>query len=47
MSASEGQSCVMTVATLKVIRSDQQFDMFWTNVTTKAKELGISEPILA
>ena len=47
MSASEGQSlCVMTVTTLKVMRSDKQFDIFWTNVTTKGEKLGIGEPVL-
>ena len=47
MSASEGQSVsAMTVATLKLMRSDEQFDMFWALVTARAKELDIGEPVL-
>lgn len=36
----------MTVSTLELMRSDQQFDMFWSKVTQKANELEISEPVL-
>lgn len=47
MSASEGQLVsTMTISTLKLMRSDEQFDMFWSKVTQKAKELDICEPVL-
>ena len=47
ISASEGQSVsAMTVSTLELMRSDQQFDMFWSKVTQKANELEIGEPVL-
>ena len=42
MSATEGQS----VSTLKLIRSDEQFEAFWALVTLKAKGLEIGEPVL-
>ena len=47
MSATEGQSVsAMTVSTLKLIRSDEQFEAFWALVTLKAKDLEIGEPVL-
>ncbi|XP_011402633.1 PREDICTED: zinc finger MYM-type protein 1-like [Amphimedon queenslandica] len=47
MLASEGQSVpAMTVSTLELMRSDEQFDMFWSKVTKKANELELSEPVL-
>ena len=47
MSATEGQSVsAMTVSTLKLIRSDEQFEAFWALVTLKAKGLEIGEPVL-
>ena len=45
LSAAEGQQVAsMTVQTLKGIRSDQHFDLFWTKVTSKAVD--VSEPAL-
>ena len=46
MSASGQSLSAMTVATLKLMRSDEQFDMFWALVTARAKELYIAEPVL-
>ena len=47
MSAVEGQSvCAMTVATMRVMRSDEQFEMFWNLINLKAKALELSEPLL-
>ena len=44
ISASEGQQLMqLTVATLKSIRSDQSFDIFWEKVTTMAAELSVGE----
>ena len=47
MLATEGQSVsAMSVSTLKLIRSDEQFEAFWALVTLKAKGLEIGEPVL-
>lgn len=47
MSAVEGQSIAsMTVKTLQLMRSDEQFDLFWSSVNEKAKALDIPEPTL-
>ena len=47
LSAAEGQQVAhMTVETLKSIRNDQSFDLFWEKVNHTASELDISEPQL-
>lgn len=47
LSAAEGQ-CIaqMTIGTLKSVRSDNSFDLFWQKVNSKASELDIGEPVL-
>ena len=47
ITAVEGQSIAsMTVKTLQRLRTDEQYDIFWSIVNQKAKALEISEPIL-
>ena len=47
MLAVEGQSVAsMKVKTLQSMRSDEQFEMFWSIVNKKARALEVSEPIL-
>jgi len=47
MSAAEGQQVAsMTIATLKSMRSDEQFDLFWELVILNAKELDVDDPQL-
>ena len=47
LSAAEGQQVAhMTVETLKSIRNDQSFNLFWEKVNHTASELDISEPQL-
>ena len=47
LSAVEGQDMAKkTVAVMEKIRSDESFDLFWTNVTSKSKALGANEPTL-
>ena len=47
LSAAEGQHIAqMTVGTLKSLRSDDSFDLFWQTANSKASELDISEPVL-
>lgn len=47
MTAVEGQLVAyMTVKTLKLLRSDEQFELFWSTVNEKAKALEVSKPIL-
>ena len=48
ISAAEGQQITaMTVATLKLMCSNDQFDEFWDQtLLNKAEELGVSEPQL-
>ena len=47
MSRVEGQSVAsMTVKTLQLIRTDEQFESFGSIVNTKARALEVSEPIL-
>ena len=47
LSAVEGQDIAKkTVAVLEKIRSDESFDLFWTNVTSKSEALGANEPTL-
>ena len=45
--AAEGQQVAsMTIITLKSMRSDEQFDLFWDLVILKAKELDVDDPQL-
>ena len=45
ISASEGQQLAqMTVRTLKTLRSEQAYDLFWFEVNKKAENLNIPEP---
>ncbi len=47
MSAAEGQAITaMTIATLKSLRTDENFDLFWNKVTTSAECFDISKPAL-
>ena len=47
ISAAEGQQIVlMTVQTIKSIRTDDIFDLFWAKVTQRATSLGINDPQL-
>jgi len=47
MSAAESQKIVnMTVRTLKSIRSDEKFLLFWKLTKQKASKLDIKEPVL-
>ena len=47
LSAADGQRVVsMTVETLKVIRGDEQLNIFWTKVTSKAGAINVGEPRL-
>ena len=47
MSAAEGQQVAsLTVRTLASLRGDDQFDLFWTKVTTSADAAGVDEPVL-
>ena len=47
LSAAEGQQvATMTVATLQSLRSDDQYNLFWTNVIQKSEQLGVDEPRL-
>jgi hypothetical protein len=47
MSAAEGQEIAsMTVATLKSIRTDEMFQLFWEKTTRQADHLGVKEPEL-
>ena len=46
-SAAEGQAVAkMTVETIKLLRSDESFDLFWLKVNQRANCLGIDEPHL-
>ena len=47
ISASEGQGVAeMTVTCLKTLRTDDNFALFWSQVTKKATQLNIDEPAL-
>ena len=47
MSAAEGQDVTaMTVSTLKSIRNDASFDLFWKKITALAEELDVDQPVL-
>ena len=47
ISASEGQGVAeMTVTCLKTLRTDDNFELFWSKVTKKATQLNIDEPAL-
>ena len=47
LSAAEGQHLAkMTVATLKMIRSEENFKLFWQKTVKQAGELDIGEPVL-
>ena len=47
MSAAEGQEVTeMALSTLKSLRNDSSFDLFWQKVTTSAKELDLDDPAL-
>ena len=46
-SAAEGQAVAkMTVETIKLLRSDESFQLFWLKVNQRADSLGIDEPHL-
>ena len=47
MSAAEGQAVTaMTVSTLKSLRNDVSFDVFWKKITASAENLDVSKPAL-
>jgi len=47
LSAAEGQKiAMMTVQTMKPMRSDEMHDLFWEKVTQRASSLGINDPQL-
>ena len=47
MSAAEGQAiAVMTVSTLKSLRNDASFYLFWQRITTSAEDLRVDKPAL-
>ena len=47
MSAAEGQEVVsLTLTTLKSIRNDASFDLFWQRVCASAEEVDVDKPIL-
>ena len=47
ISAAEGQQItLMTVQTIKSVRTDDMFDLFWGKVTQTATSLGINDPQL-
>ena len=47
MSAAEGQVCTaMTVSTLRSLRNDASFDLFWQKITSSAENLKIEHPAL-
>ncbi len=47
MSAAEGQHIAkMTIATLKSIRNDESYDLFWMTTTRKAELLNVDKPTL-
>ena len=47
MSAAEGQVITaMTVSTLRSLRNDASFDLFWQNITASAENLKIDHPAL-
>ena len=46
-SAAEGQAVAkMTVETIKLLRSDESFQLFWLKVNQRADSLGVDEPHL-
>ena len=47
ISAAEGQQiALMTVQTIKSVRTDDMFDLFWGKVTQTATSLSINDPQL-
>jgi hypothetical protein len=47
LSAVQGQDCAnKTVEVLKQLRNEENYDLFWRNVSTKAKNLGTDDPLL-
>ena len=47
ISAAEGQAkTVMTVSTLKSLRNDAKFDLFWQKITASAEDLHVDKPAL-
>ena len=47
LSAAEGQQVArMSLETLKSLRTDQSYELFWLNVNKKAEELEIGKPML-
>ena len=46
MSAAEGQLASMTVKTLQLLRTDENFSLFWTKVLKLTNDLEVDEPAL-
>ena len=47
ISAAEGQSVAkMSVKTLQIMRSESQFDLFWSKVLQNVPDLDVSKPAL-
>ena len=47
LSAVQGQDCAnLTIKVLEKLRSEENFDLFWENVSSKAKSLDMDEPKL-
>ena len=47
LSAVQGQDCArMTVKVLEMLRSQENFDLFWDNVLSKSKPLNVDDPKL-
>ena len=47
MSAAEGQNIAkMTVCSLQSVRSDENFELFWTKVTEMASNSEVDDPVL-
>ena len=48
LSAVQGQDCAnLTVKVLEKLRSEEKFDLFWENVSAKAKSLDVDDPKLS
>jgi len=47
LSAVQGQDCAnLTVEVLEKLRSEENFNMFWESVSSKAKSLDVDDPKL-
>lgn len=47
VSAAEGQRiAAMSVKTLQLMRTEENFKMFWSNVTSKSRDFDIGDPVL-